>query len=253
MPIATIQMFSPALERPVPLTMFLPETRDYEPMTQDAGPGPYPVLLQLHGRWDDHYSWLHKSNLRAHTEKLPLIVVMPDGGSHWWADTTTLLRYESMIVEDIMPFVERMFPVRPGPWAIGGLSMGGYGALRLGMKHANKFCSIFAHSSVIPDREDLHELMPWINTRIGQDMDCAFWARQLAKAPAMPRIGFDCGVDDGLLDHNRRFHRVLDEMGVPHTYAEHPGAHTWDYWDTHVQTALRQHAEVFGFEIAAAK
>jgi S-formylglutathione hydrolase FrmB len=247
MPIATIQMFSPALQRPVPLTMFLPETRDAEPMTRDAGPGPYPVLLQLHGRWDDHYSWLHKSNLRAHTGTLPLIVVMPDGGSHHWADTHTTLRYESMILEDIMPFVKRMFPVRPGPWAIGGLSMGGYGALRLGMKHPDTFCSIFAHSSVIPNQEEVREWMPWINARIAEDLDCAVWARRLDRE-SMPRIGFDCGVDDDLIEHNRRFHRLLEEIGVPHRYAEHPGAHTWDYWDRHVQTALRQHAEVFGIE-----
>jgi len=44
-----------------------------------------------------------------------------------------------------------------------------------------------------------------------------------------PVISFDCGVDDKLIDHNRRFHAHLDALGIDHHYAEHAGGHTWDY------------------------
>ena len=65
----------------------------------------------------------------------------------------------------------------------------------------------------------------------------------------LPKIGMDCGVDDHLLENSRRFHAALDRRDVPHRYAEHPGAHTWDYWDVHVKTALRFHAEALDLEV----
>jgi enterochelin esterase-like enzyme len=61
----------------------------------------------------------------------------------------------------------------------------------------------------------------------------------------MPRLAFDCGTDDHLLDQNRRFHAFLDARGIRHTYREHPGGHTWEYWDAHVQEALKQHMDEY--------
>ena len=56
-----------------------------------------------------------------------------------------------------------------------------------------------------------------------------------------PAIRFDCGKEDGLLAGSRRFHRHLTSLGIRHEYREYPGAHTWAYWDEHVQEALRFH------------
>jgi S-formylglutathione hydrolase FrmB len=64
----------------------------------------------------------------------------------------------------------------------------------------------------------------------------------------IPLISFDCGVDDRLIDSNREFDEHLTRIGLSHQYAEHPGDHTWDYWDLHVREALAQHAKVFGIE-----
>ena len=66
-----------------------------------------------------------------------------------------------------------------------------------------------------------------------------------------PTLGFDCGVEDELLQHNRRFHAYLTKLKLPHDYQEHAGAHTWRYWDEHVQAALRQHAEALGIQPVA--
>jgi enterochelin esterase-like enzyme len=78
-------------------------------------------------------------------------------------------------------------------------------------------------------------------------MDCYRLAEQLDPA-TMPRLGFDCGTEDDLLGDNRNLHTLLERRKLPHTYNEHPGAHTWDYWDLHVRTALKQHAEVFNIQ-----
>ncbi|MBA3276380.1 MAG: hypothetical protein H0T72_11360, partial [Chloroflexia bacterium] len=118
----------------------------------DKGDGPFPVLMQLHGYSDDSFAWLYNSNLVRHVADLPLIVVLPDGGTSRYVNTApherfNLQRYEDLSVEEIPAELGRTFHVRPGPWAIGGLSMGGQGALRIGMKHSDQFASIWAHSA----------------------------------------------------------------------------------------------------------
>jgi putative tributyrin esterase len=62
----------------------------------------------------------------------------------------------------------------------------------------------------------------------------------------LPALRLDCGLEDGLLEENRAFHRHLEQLGIPHEYAECPGAHTWEYWDCHIQEALAFHQRVLG-------
>jgi S-formylglutathione hydrolase FrmB len=62
----------------------------------------------------------------------------------------------------------------------------------------------------------------------------------------LPALRLDCGLEDGLLEENRAFHRHLEQLGIPHEYAEFPGAHTWDYWDCHVQEAIAFHRRALG-------
>src|SRR5262245_39346228 len=248
MAVTTVRIQSEALERPVHYTVLLPKAAR-------VGPGPYPVLVQMHGYWDDYCAWLYKSNLLRYVEDLPLIVVLPDGANGWWANFGQSLKYEDFVVHDLWAHVQATFPARESRWAIGGLSMGGYGAIRLGLKHPDKYCSIFAHSSPLPTRGSR---FVWSDSRwskafqaeLKADLDCYRWAREVDRA-MLPRLGFDCGTEDGLLESNRRFHAFLKEIDLPHSYAEHPGAHTWDYWDRHVQTALRQHAEVLDIQPVA--
>lgn len=129
-----------------------------------------------------------------------------------------------------------------GPWAIGGNSMGGFGAVRLGLKYPRHFCSVWAHSSCFPTADALPEHWHW--TGDPHDLDCYALARK-ADPAVLPRLTFDCGHDDHLLEQNRRFHAFLEQRGMAHAYHEHPGGHDWDYWDAHVQGALAQHLNVW--------
>jgi S-formylglutathione hydrolase FrmB len=247
MPTGTIHFDSRALQGATTYTVFLPDPGK-------AGPGPYPVLLQLHGRYDDHRAWMEKSRLWSYVERIPLIVVMPSGGNFWWSnisphgmnDPVYAFNYDDFLMQDLWEHVMVTYPVRTGErWAVGGLSMGGFGALRLGLKYPDRFCSIFAHSSVIPTAMELDEWLPLVTSEARADMDCYRWAERRTPED-LPRLSFDCGVDDWLVDHNRRFHLHLERLGLPHTYAEHAGGHTWDYWDLHVREALVQHCDVLG-------
>ena len=98
----------------------------------------------------------------------------------------------------------------------------------LGLTYAERFASIFAHSSRLPES--------------GDDRDVGVVAARVDRA-MMPALAFDCGTEDHLLDDSRRFHARLEALGVPHQYREHPGAHTWDYWDEHVRDAIAWHTQ----------
>jgi putative tributyrin esterase len=237
MGVASVQFRSQALGKHVTYEVILPE----------VGTGPFPVLLQLHGLSDDQSMWIQKSNLVRHVADYPLIVVLPDGGTSGylnWRSGERLWRqhYEDFLIEDLPAHLGRHLQVRSGPWAIGGLSMGGYGAMRLGLKYPERFASIWAHSSAF----HIGNLVDPAAVEDAADADVYPHANRVAQGTTRPAIAFDCGVDDELIGYNREFHAHLDKIGLAHHYAEHPGAHTWDYWDEHVREALTQHARVLG-------
>lgn len=244
MNLATVQFHSPSLGRHTTYTAILPDPRRH-------GAGPFPVLCQLHGASDDHTAWLVRSRLADHVAPYPLIVALPDGGLSWWRNAGPRERYEDFVVGDLLAHVAATFPVRPGRAAIGGLSMGGGGCVRLGLKHPGLFASIWAHSGSLAAADRMRQRgIP--EAEIPADDVYAVATRLLATLPrpSLPRLSFDCGLDDFLLAENRAYHAHLEGIGFPHHYAEHPGGHTWEYWDLHVRAALRQHAEVLGLRRA---
>ncbi len=215
--IATVQFMSQALWRQVTYTALLPDETV-------VGPGPYVVLYQLHGGNPNHTAWLHASNLLHYTQVLPFIVILPDGAQSRWATVgPPFTAYEDFLVEELSQHVRHTFPATSGKWAVGGNSMGGFGAVRLGLKYPQRFYSIWAHSGVFPTTDTLPEHWYW--SGIAADLDCYALADQV-DPQTMPLLSFDCGTDDHLLEDNRRFHAFLEARGIPHTYQEHPGGHS---------------------------
>lgn len=206
-----------------------------------ASDGPPPaVVLQLHGYGDDHHSWLTYSNIARHANAHRLLIVFPDGGSSGYLNYRSherrgLQRYEDLLVDDLAANIAKTFRAADGPWGIGGLSMGGYGAMRLGMRYPERFASIWAHSGSFGEITGMDQFAE------SEDLSVAQVAATLAERTHRPVISFDCGTEDFLLDANRAFHAYLDELEIAHQYQEHPGGHEWDYWDRHVGAALAQH------------
>lgn len=240
MAVVSVQFRSAAMGRDVSCSLTLPE----------VGEGRYPVLIQLHGLGDDHTPWLQKSMLQMHVRDLSLAVAMPDGASSGYLNWTAAgrlsrQRYEDLIMIDMCDHLKRHFNVTDGPWAIGGLSMVGYGAMRLGLKYPQRFASIRAHSSAFHMSDRVPPEL--VEEGVIEEANVYHQAERLvASGLTPPVISFDCGVDDELIQSNRDFAAHLRRLGIDHHYAEHPGGHTWDYWNEHVQSALAQHARVFG-------
>lgn len=232
---------SAALRRHVTFTFQLPQR-------EKVGPGPYPALLLLHGASENHSAWTTFSKMPLYLENVPLVAIMPEGVRSQWLNRNSHERYEDFLIQDLLPACGDFFPIRPGRWAIGGYSMGGQGALYLGLKHPDRFASIYAHSSAIPDSDTLAEWMPDLTTAQIDEADIAAHADRCVSLSHRPHLGFDCGTDDALLEQNRTFHRYLERIGYPHHYEEHPGGHDWEYWDTHIRDAICQHTEILASE-----
>ncbi len=236
-----------------------------EILLPDRGEGPFSVFYLLHGLSDDATMWMRRSRIEVYVAGLPLIVVMPDGYRGFYTDNEEGPAFARHFGEELPGMIERHFHARPAreARAIGGLSMGGYGALRVGLGHADRFCSINSHSGAVGwggrpgvtayrkaarDR-GWPEAFVKEMTRIfgpsprGTSHDLITLSRQAKRAKRLPKIMIDCGTEDYLIEDNRRLHAEFDQERIPHRYHEYPGAHTWDYWDTHIRDALAFHAD----------
>lgn len=252
MAFAEIKFWGAALPKSSAMNVILPKR---------AGEGRrYPVFYLLHGLNDDHSIWHRRTRIEWYVRDLPLIVVMPDGGRGFYSDAVEGPAWERHMIEDVVGFVDHFLPTIPEREGrvIGGLSMGGYGALKLGLKFPEMFCSVTAHSGcheivrelaeygTLRGREDLDDELLRIYGKPVRFDDDPFTIAEKADPSKLPAIRMDCGVDDYLYEHNRNLHAHFDRLGIAHEYEEFPGEHEWDYWDEHVREALAFHARVLG-------
>ncbi len=235
---------SPAMNCRGDITLYVPPGCDSE---QNL-----PVYMLLHGVYGSHWAWAMNGGAHRTANRLiqngevkPMVLAMPSDGL--WADGSGYLplqhaNYERWIIEDVRDAItEGLSSVGDqSKWCIAGLSMGGYGALRLGAKYPDRFSAISAHSAIthfnqLPKFVDdpLHTYGP----QDENDVDAAYWI--MKNKETLPPLRFDCGNDDCLIEENRTLHEQLNAHGVPHEYAEFEGGHSWDYWATHIEDTFR--------------
>ncbi|TVR49669.1 MAG: esterase family protein [Puniceicoccaceae bacterium] len=260
MPVLHLEWKSEVLRKDTRSIVFLPK----------SGEPPFPTLYLLHGMGDDQSAWLRRTRLEVYLEALPLVVVLPDGYQSMYTDHEDGPPYGIHLAEEIPAVMERWLPLhreRSGR-AVGGLSMGGYGALRAALAYPDRYVSAHSHSGALrhggrrieewertewknrpsPARERGFLLRVFGENPIGSRHDLEALAKAAHADGKLPALHLDCGREDFLLEDNREFHRRLEAAGIPHTYIEHDGAHNWDYWDLHIREALAFHARHLGMD-----
>lgn len=258
MALTSLSWFSPIIGKHTTAQVILP----------DVGKPPFATFYLLHGLSDDSSIWLRRSRIEWYVRDLPLAVVMPDGYRSFYTKPVDGPDFSRHIGEELPGVIERHFQARPerAARAIGGLSMGGYGALRVGLGFADRFCSVNSHSGAVgwgnfdyktgpAAPRSLNgrgpEFMRELGRIFGEDPrgtehDLSELARRALAAGRLPELLLDCGTEDFLIEDNRVFHAALKADGVPHTYREFGGTHDWDYWDLHIREALAFHARNLG-------
>lgn len=213
----------------------------------------YPVLYLLHGLGGHFDDWTEYTRLAEHVGGRDLIVVMPEGGNSWyvnWHDGTE--RWEDYLARDLIAEIDARFPTdaRREARVIAGLSMGGYGALRMGMKHPEQYAIAASLSGALDVTR--RQTYGWSDTlraefsRTFGPMDSARRKEDdvmtlASRVPprGLPFLYIDCGADDPFLAGNRQVAAILQRRGVPYEYRETPGRHDWPYWDRQIVEVLR--------------
>lgn len=217
----------------------------------------YPLLILLHGRDGSYADWPTRTRLARYAADYGLAIAFPDGGSGWYTDAFDgSADREEDIIGDFARHLQAALPVLPPgrSWGIGGLSMGGYGALKLALKHPEMFALAVSHSGALekPQERLPHPVFGDPEAQAAfRRRESLFWLAEqaLCRFPlARPRLVFDCGLSDELLEANRRFHDHLNFLGYHHAYAETPGYHTWPYWNRALRAALPDIARALGAE-----
>lgn len=227
----------------------------YLPPGYDASQRSYPVLYLLHGYSDDETGWVQfgEANLIAdrgiaNGDFPPCIIVMPDGKVSWYVNSYDGTDpWEDMFVDEFIPFIESQYRIRPKKEfrAIAGLSMGGYGALSLSMRHPELFSSCVAFSSgTFTDAEIMGnaEYDGYFKSIYGPKPDNGVSDHWKAYSPLhlvenvdsrkLNNIAFyiDCGDDDFLYKGNSALHVKMRDLGIGHEYRVRNGGHEWSYW-----------------------
>jgi S-formylglutathione hydrolase FrmB len=243
MAFATIRYFSRSLQKASSINVVFPD----DPETSR----PWSTYYLLHGLSDDHTIWMRRTSIERYAAGLPLVVVMPDGGRGWYTNAQVGYAHEDDLLEDVRGLIERSFPVKAerAGRAIGGLSMGGFGAVKNALKHPELFASVNSHSGALGAVRD-----PESGQRIGSEFkrifgptpqggpEDPFALLRSIDHGRIPALRIDCGTRDFLLEQNRAFHKELEAMKIAHEYEEIPGDHDWAYWDLHVREAIAFHA-----------
>jgi len=253
MPVIDFRYRSVVLNRDVHATIVLPEVTKAE---EALKAGTVPVLYLLHGLSGDHKSWMYKTSIERYATARRMAVVMPNADRSWYTDGAHGLKYFTMIAKELPEFMHLYFRVlskRPEDTFIGGLSMGGYGAMKIALTYPENFAGCFALSGAFDIWSDKRWKM-WDEWRsifgfdlqkpqdlYGTKHDVFALARELkASGKKIPEIYMWCGESDGesLLGANRSFHALLDEIGIEHVYEESEGNHSFKWWDLHIQDAF---------------
>ena len=219
--------------------------------------GPYPTLYLLHGIFGNSGSWLTSSCVQRYAEDKGICVVMPDGENGFYLNHPDYMNcFSTWIGRELVRATRAMFPLsqeREKTW-IGGFSMGGYGALRNGLKYADTFGRVIAFSSAlildeargVKEAEGLTKNTPYLRAMFGEpdkiadsDLDPVFLIRKLKEeGKFIPALYLSCGEQDTLLEANKRFIHQLDEFGVPYTWRTTPGDHDWDFWEQEIRHVI---------------
>lgn len=253
-PTSSVDLQSKLLGRTVTYQVLIPIQYHYGDNEKKL----FPAIYLLHGVSGNSNNWLQKTSIARYANPLDVFVVMVEGGDGWYTDSATVPqdKYESYILQELIPDVERRYRLqksRAGR-AIAGLSMGGYGAIKFGLKYPDMFILAGSMSGAFDAPSWVEkELKPGVirdsvlkvfgpadsPTRKTNDIFKLVREWPADKIASLPYFYFDSGTDDLFFKENRDLAHLLAEKKIPHEYRELPGNHSWTYWNRQLEEIVR--------------
>lgn len=249
MALIQVNYTSKALFREVPVNVILPVDKFDGDTNRYLLDGDYKfkTLYLLHGLLGNYVDWVSRTRIQAWAEERNLAVVMPSGDNAFYLNSRTPWNdYGTFIGEELVEMTRRMFPLsrKREDTFLGGLSMGGFGALRNGIVFSNTFGAVIGLSSALHLFDDLSE-----EANIGLFDNLAEAAHSnrnprvaveemLAEGRSVPRFYMACGTRDDLFPCNVEFRDFLRDKGCDVTWDEADAEHNWDFWDMEILKVL---------------
>lgn len=256
MALLEFHFYSKALKRATTVNVILPEVNKNAPGIGNPGT-PYKTLYLLHGLSCDYTYWMRRTSIERYATMHGIAVVMPDAGRSWYTDTANGEKYLTFIAEELpqvcRSYFAGMSDKREDNY-VAGLSMGGYGAMKIALTYPNDFAGCVSLSGAldITRKNRPRDLNEW-RAIFGYDLQdfdeltgtkhdiYALAEKNCAAGLPFPKLFIWCGTEDSpaLLQNNRLMHEHLEKLGVAHTYVESEGNHSWKWWDLHIQDGMR--------------
>ena len=258
MAIIQANFMSKSLMRTVTVNVVLPVDKLTKPGDPVREKKPFKTLYLLHGIFGDYTDWITGTRVARWAQENNLAVVMPSGENHFYVDDERAGHYYGRFIgEELVQMTRDMFPLsdKREDTFIGGLSMGGYGAIVNGLNYADTFSHIAMLSAgmildrVLASTDD--DPMPShrrgfykgvfgdLDKLPGSDKDYkALILKLKAEGKEIPKIYMCCGTEDFLYEKNCDYRDFLREQGVDLTWEEGPGVHNWVFWDEYIRHVL---------------
>jgi putative tributyrin esterase len=207
-----------------------------------------PCLYLLHGLSDDHTTWQRRTSIERYATAKGIAVVMPSVNRSFYTDMAYGPKYWSYVSDELPEIIQSMFKISDVPTKtfVAGLSMGGYGAMKMALKNPERFAAAaslsgamelksFGDTKLNPEAKLIFGDTPPINN----ENDLFFLAKNLKETNKnIPELYLVCGTEDFLFEGNLKFKKYLENLNIKHTYVEEPGTHEWAFWDKHIQNVL---------------
>ena len=215
---------------------------------------PYKTMWLLHGLTDDHTAWMRYTAIERYANEWGIAVVMPNADRSWYTNTAYGTKYFDFIANELPALLRDTFSGMSSAREdniVAGLSMGGYGALKLALTCPEQYgaCISLSGSLDVARRGRVYNLSEWQSIFGYEIKDASDLAGSehdlfaLAKAnkengKPFPKLYLWCGLEDTLVEVNRAFDAHLTSLDVPHAFQTSEGNHTWKWWDLHIQDGV---------------
>lgn len=212
---------------------------------------PPAVLYLLHGLSDDHTIWSRRTSIERYAWEYNLAVVMPDAYKSFYCNMAHGADYLAFMAEELPMLIGRWFNVAAEreKTFIAGLSMGGYGAMKLALHRPDRYAAAASLSGALDLASHISE--EWSEPR-GRAFEAVFGdisalpesdndlIAQLNSLSTPPDTDFYlcCGTEDYLYADSITFRDTALRNGLKLTYEESPGEHEWGFWDSYIQRVL---------------
>jgi S-formylglutathione hydrolase FrmB len=256
----TVEFFSKVLHMAVAADVIIPQavTKEIGQESREVSEGKHPVLYLLHGATDDYTTWQRRTSIERYATKLGLAVVMPSGHLSSYSNMKhggAFYDYISQELPEVMCQFFNLSDKREDTF-IAGNSMGGYGAMKIGVANPERYSVIGCFSAGAENGKPhgnagglfTEEEYRMRNEMLygGENMEKTYqdtyhMAKKNQNLPNLPRIFHTCGSEDFLINqaHEMRdFFMGMENNPYQYVYEEYPGVHGWEYWDEHVQRFL---------------